>query len=112
MSSTTNKSDLLRKIHKSKVTDDQITIFSQITNLINENNKLKMTIEDLKYQKAVSKLNYDNLQDKYARLIKNIEKINIDIFDDECYCYEKKCTKLDGIDCCGDPDCCEEAWRF
>ena len=89
MSSTTNKSDLLRKIHKSKVTDDQITIFSQITNLINENNKLKMTIEDLEYQKAVSKLNYDNLQDKYARLIKNIEKINIDIFDDECYCYER-----------------------
>ena len=40
MSYTINKSDILRKIHKSKVSDEQITIFSQITNLIDENNQL------------------------------------------------------------------------
>ncbi len=110
MSLTSNKSTLMRKLHKSKITDEQITIFSEIINLIDENNKLKVTIRDLEHQKVVSKLNYDNLQDDYDCLIK---KINIDIIDNEstfeCNCDVKNCTKLDEQDCCGDPSCCEES---
>ena len=101
----------MKKINDVKMTDEQITIFSEIMNLINENNRLKVTIGDLEHQKAVSKLNYNHLQDKYDRLIKKIKNISMDNIETpfQCVCDEKNCIKLDGQDCCGDPACCEES---
>ena len=111
MSLTSNKSNLMRKLHKSKTTDEQITIFSEIINLIDENNKLKVTIRDLEHQIAVSKLNYNNLQDKYEDILKKIKNISMDNIETtfQCACDEKNCLKLDGQDCCGNLACCEES---
>ena len=56
---------------------NRLLFFSEIINLIDENNKLKVTIRDLEHQKIVSELNYDNLQDKYKYLLEKLKNINI-----------------------------------
>lgn len=111
MSLTSNKSNLMRKLHKSKTTDERITIFSEIINLIDENNQLKITIGNLEHQKVISELNYNYLQDKYEHLLKKLKNISMDNIETpfQCACDEKNCTKLDGQDCCGDSACCEES---